>query len=224
MRSQTADREGYAMGSWREASPFWTGPSDRDSVPGGRAGVEGAGLLRPQPEAADACQARGDSGRAARSSRARAGTPTSRSAAPRRTTRTAIHLAFVHHTAGSNSYTRAQSAAIVRGIELYHVKGNGWNDIGYNFLVDKYGQMFEGRYGGMTRPVVGAHSMGFNSGSFGVAVIGDYGSTSITPAARAALVSLLAWRLDLAHVDPLSTRGVGLGGEPALPGRQAGDR
>ena len=92
----------------------------------------------------------------------------------------------------------------MRAIELYHVQGNGWNDIGYNFLVDKYGQVFEGRYGGITRPVIGAHAQGFNSGSVGIAVIGDYGSTSISPAARAALVSLIAWRLDLAHVDPLS--------------------
>ncbi len=116
-----------------------------------------------------------------------------------------VHLVFVHHTVSSNSYTKAQSASIVRGIELYHVKANGWNDIGYNFLVDKYGQIFEGRYGGMTKPVVGAHAMGFNSGSVGIAVIGDYSSTAITPAARAALVSLIAWRLDLAHVDPLSS-------------------
>jgi hypothetical protein len=116
-----------------------------------------------------------------------------------------IHLAIVHHTVNSNSYTKAQSASIVRGIELYHVKSNGWNDIGYNFLVDKYGQIFEGRYGGMTRPVIGAHAQGFNTGSVGIAVIGDYGSTQITPAARAALVSLIAWRLDYAHVDPLSS-------------------
>jgi hypothetical protein len=115
-----------------------------------------------------------------------------------------IHLAIVHHTAGSNSYTKAQSASIVRAIELYHVQGNGWNDIGYNFLVDKYGQVFEGRYGGITRPVVGAHAQGFNSGSVGISLIGDYSATSISPAARGALVSLIAWRLDLAHIDPLS--------------------
>ncbi len=115
-----------------------------------------------------------------------------------------IHLAIVHHTAGSNSYSKSQSASIVRAIELYHVQGNGWNDIGYNFLVDKYGQVFEGRYGGITRPVIGAHAQGFNTGSVGISVIGDYSSTSISPAARAALVSLIAWRLDLAHVDPLS--------------------
>jgi hypothetical protein len=115
-----------------------------------------------------------------------------------------VHFAVVHHTAGSNSYTANQSAAIVRSIYVYHVQGNGWNDIGYNFLVDKYGQIFEGRYGGMTRAVIGAHAMGFNVGSVGVALLGNYGSATVTPAARAALVSLLAWRLDLAHVDPVS--------------------
>jgi hypothetical protein len=128
-----------------------------------------------------------------------------------------IHLAIVHHTAGSNSYSKAQSASIVRAIELYHVQGNGWNDIGYNFLVDKYGQVFEGRYGGITRPVVGAHAQGFNSGSVGISVIGDYGSTAITPAARAALVSLIAWRLDLAHVDPLSKVARVSAGNPRYP-------
>ncbi|MBW8742082.1 MAG: hypothetical protein JF623_05520 [Acidobacteria bacterium] len=60
-----------------------------------------------------------------------------------------VNNAIVHHTAGTNSYSKSQSAAIVRGIEVYHVKGNGWNDIGYNALVDIYGQVFEGRYGGM---------------------------------------------------------------------------
>ena len=79
---------------------------------------------------------------------------------------------------------RAQSASIVRGIERYHVLANGWDDIGYNFLVDKYGQVFEGRYGGVDRNVVGAHAQGFNPGSAGVALIGTYDSASITPAAQ----------------------------------------
>jgi len=115
-----------------------------------------------------------------------------------------VHFAIVHHTAGSNSYSASQSASIVRAIELYHVEANGWNDIGYNFLVDKYGQIFEGRYGGMTRAVIGAHAQGFNVGSVGIALLGNYDDARPTAAARAALVSLLAWRLDLAHVDPLS--------------------
>jgi hypothetical protein len=115
-----------------------------------------------------------------------------------------VHIAFVHHTAGTNSYTRAQSAAIVRGIETYHVLGNGWDDIGYNFLVDKYGQVFEGRFGGMQKAVVGAHALGFNYGAVGVALIGNYNSAQITSAERTSLVNLLAWRLDMAHLDPLS--------------------
>ncbi|HKA26961.1 MAG TPA: N-acetylmuramoyl-L-alanine amidase [Gaiellaceae bacterium] len=115
-----------------------------------------------------------------------------------------VQVAIVHHTAGTNNYSRSQSAAIVRGIELYHVLGNHWDDIGYNFLIDKYGQVFEGRYGGMTKAVVGAHALGFNSGSVGVALLGNYNNATLTSAARASLVALLAWRLDVAHLDPLS--------------------
>jgi hypothetical protein len=129
----------------------------------------------------------------------------------------AVYFAIVHHTAGSNSYTPAQSAAIVRGIQIYHVKGNGWDDIGYNFLVDKYGQIFEGRYGGMDRPVIGAHALGFNTGAVGVSVIGDYRSSRISAAAKASLEQLLAWRLDVAHVDPLSLVSRISGGSPKFP-------
>jgi hypothetical protein len=125
-----------------------------------------------------------------------------------------VHYAVVHHTAGSNNYTREQSAAIVRGIEIYHVKGNGWDDIGYNFLVDKYGQVFEGRYGGVDKAVIGAHAQGFNDGSVGVAVLGSYGSTKPSAAAVTALEHVLAWKLDLAHADPLSTLTWKSGGNP----------
>src|SRR5436190_12385911 len=128
-----------------------------------------------------------------------------------------VQFALVHHTAGTNSYTRSQSAAIVRGIEIYHVEGNGWNDIGYNFLVDKYGQIFEGRFGGVDRNVIGAHAEGFNNGSVGVAVIGTYTAAAPPAAAQRALANLLAWRLDLAHVDPLSALTVASGGDPRFP-------
>ena len=117
----------------------------------------------------------------------------------------ALKLAVVHHTAGTNSYTPAQAASIVRGIEVYHVKGNGWNDIGYNFLVDRYGTVYEGRGGGMTRNVIGAHALGFNTGTVGVALIGNFQNATPPAAMQTALAALLAWRLDVAHIDPLST-------------------
>src|SRR5439155_1091200 len=128
-----------------------------------------------------------------------------------------VYFAVVHHTAGSNSYSQAASAAVVRGIELFHVRANGWNDIGYNFLVDKYGRVFEGRAGGIARNVIGAHAEGFNAGSVGVAVIGNYSSTSISPAAEHTLAQLLAWRLDVAHVDPLGLVSWISGGNPEYP-------
>ncbi|HET9324945.1 MAG TPA: N-acetylmuramoyl-L-alanine amidase [Gaiellaceae bacterium] len=125
-----------------------------------------------------------------------------------------LTTALVHHTVGAEPATPAQSAAIVRGIYVYHVRGNGWDDIGYNFLVDRFGQVFEGRYGGIERNVVGAHAQGFNTGSVGIALIGNFASRLETPAARSALVRLLAWRLDVAHVDPLSSAPVVSGGNP----------
>ena len=125
-----------------------------------------------------------------------------------------LRMAHVHHTAGTNTYTRLQAPAVVRAIQLYHVKGNGWNDIGYNALVDRFGTVYEGRAGGIDRNVVGAHARGFNTGSFGIAVMGDFRTVDPPAAAVDALVRTLAWRLDLAHVDPLSTfNGISSGNE-----------
>ena len=83
-----------------------------------------------------------------------------------------VKAAFVHHTVQTNSYSPSESAALVRAGYLYHVRTRGWNDIGYNFLVDRYGRVFEGRYGGVTRAVLGAHAGGFNTNSTGVARLG----------------------------------------------------
>jgi len=130
-----------------------------------------------------------------------------------------LRMAYVHHTAGTNDYTRLQAPAIVRAIELYHVKGNGWNDIGYNALVDRFGTVYEGRGGGIDRNVIGAHAKGFNTGSFGIAVMGDFRTVDPSAAAADALVRTLAWRLDLAHIDPLSTfNGISAGNERFKPG------
>ena len=82
--------------------------------------------------------------------------------------------ATVHHTAGSNNYTKAESAGIVRSIYAYHAQTLGWCDVGYNVLVDKYGQTFEGRAGGLDKAVQGAHAGGFNENTTGIAMMGDY--------------------------------------------------
>ncbi|MGL6280278.1 MAG: N-acetylmuramoyl-L-alanine amidase, partial [Gaiella sp.] len=129
----------------------------------------------------------------------------------------AVGYAVVHHTAGVNGYTRAQSPAIVRAIMAYHVQANGWNDIGYNALVDRYGTVYEGRYGGVDANVVGAHAKGFNTGSFGIALMGEFDTTEPTAASLESLARTVAWRLDLAHVDPLTTFDVVSSGSDRFP-------
>ncbi len=133
----------------------------------------------------------------------------------------AIRLVIVHHTATPNAYSPDQAAAIVRAIDVYHVKGNGWDDIGYNFLIDRYGHVYEGRAGGITRNVIGAHALGFNTGSVGIALIGNFTKERPPAAQLQALERLIAWRLDLAHVDPASTLTyVSNGSERYKPGRK----
>ncbi|MFB9394355.1 N-acetylmuramoyl-L-alanine amidase [Streptomyces coeruleoprunus] len=114
-----------------------------------------------------------------------------------------VDAVFVHHTTGANDYTCAEAPAIIRSLLTYHVKTQGWNDLGYNFLVDKCGTVYEGRAGGVARPVQGAHTYGFNSYSSGIALIGDYenGGTP-TAAAKKAIADIAAWKLGLYGVSP----------------------
>ncbi|WP_227978903.1 N-acetylmuramoyl-L-alanine amidase [Nocardia spumae] len=108
----------------------------------------------------------------------------------------------VHHTAGRNDYSKSESAGIVRAIYAYHAKTLGWCDIGYNALVDKYGQIFEGRYGGLDRPVEGAHAGGFNENTAGVAMMGDFESDPPTDAQLQATGQYVGWRAKIAGLDP----------------------
>ncbi|MFG3004692.1 N-acetylmuramoyl-L-alanine amidase [Streptomyces calvus] len=114
-----------------------------------------------------------------------------------------VDAVFVHHTAGTNDYDCAESPAVIRAILTYHVQTNGWSDTGYNFFVDKCGTVFEGRAGGVDKPVRGAHTYGFNGYSSGVSLLGDYenGGTP-TAAAQQAIADLSAWKLGLHGVDP----------------------
>ncbi len=113
-----------------------------------------------------------------------------------------VKVGFVHHTADSNNYTAAQVPGILRSIYAFHVQGRGWCDIGYNFLIDKFGRVFEGRFGGTHNAVIGAHTGGFNTNSFGVSVIGTYTSAGLPAAARGALESVLAWKLGMYSQHP----------------------
>ncbi|HEV7865109.1 MAG TPA: peptidoglycan recognition family protein [Acidimicrobiia bacterium] len=118
---------------------------------------------------------------------------------------------FVHHTV---TEADADPAATVRAIYAYHVQGNGWDDIGYNFLVDSQGRVYEGRwardYATGEKPtgedlnengVVGAHVLNHNAGAAGVAMLGDFSNGEPTQAARDTLVKLMAWKADRHNID-----------------------
>lgn len=107
--------------------------------------------------------------------------------------------AAVHHTASANGYSAAAVPGIIRGFYAYHTRpeaagGRGWCDIGYNFLVDQYGRIFEGRAGGITSTVVGVHTGGFNSRTIGVSAIGDFSSYGPSPQLAESISQLIAWK------------------------------
>lgn len=121
-----------------------------------------------------------------------------------------LRAAVVHHTAGQNNYTAAQAPQIVYSIWNYHTHTLGWGDIGYNFLVDKYGKIYEGRTGSLAaapgKMVVAGHAYGANTGTVGVSVMGNY-SGNVQPgrAELNALTSVLAWQLSRSGVNPHGT-------------------
>lgn len=106
---------------------------------------------------------------------------------------------FVHHTVTSNDYSESESPGIVRGIYAYHTQSRGWCDIGYNFLVDRYGNVYEGRRGGIRLPVRGAHAGDYNTDSTGISLMGDFERAYPTRKMKRALVSLIAWRMGTAY-------------------------
>ncbi|WP_316668450.1 glucosaminidase domain-containing protein [uncultured Propionibacterium sp.] len=121
-----------------------------------------------------------------------------------------IRAVAVHHTAGSNDYTAGQSASIVRGIQYYHEVTLGWCDIGYNFLVDQYGQIFEGKGGGPTYPVHGAHATTWNWETVGVSLMMNSNTAQPSSSMLNSLEDLIAWKIANNYLNPLGT--VGLGG------------
>ena len=108
-----------------------------------------------------------------------------------------VKLAFVHHTVTLNDYAPDEAAGIVLAICRYHRNSNGWDDLGYNFLVDKYGTLYEGRAGGIDRAVIGAQAQGFNAQSTGISNIGSHENVPQSEAALDAMAALIRWKLPL---------------------------
>jgi hypothetical protein len=116
-----------------------------------------------------------------------------------------VQAAFVHHTVTAVDYAPEESAGIVLGIARYHRDSNGWNDIGYNFLVDRYGVVFEGRAGGIEAAVIGAQAQGWNSVSTGIACLGTFTNIPLDAPAMESLAKLIGWKLSLHGVPVQGT-------------------
>ncbi|MFJ2772233.1 peptidoglycan recognition protein [Streptomyces sp. NPDC087300] len=123
-----------------------------------------------------------------------------------------VKAAFVHHSASGNNYRCSQASSVLRSIYRYHVESSGWRDFGYNFAVDKCGNIYEGRAGGVAKPVLGAHTLGFNTNSMGIAVLGTYSSSTPPKAAVNAVARLTAWKLGLYGANPRGTTHLKSGG------------
>lgn len=113
-----------------------------------------------------------------------------------------LRMAFVHHTATGSDYSGSEADDVIRGIYAYHTEVRGFCDIAYHFLIDRFGRTYEGRFGGITEPVNGGHAQGFNTGSTGVALLGNFMDRAADSRALDALKRLLAWRLDIDHLRP----------------------
>ncbi|MFO0704362.1 MAG: N-acetylmuramoyl-L-alanine amidase [Candidatus Andersenbacteria bacterium] len=112
-----------------------------------------------------------------------------------------VQQIVVHHTAGGNG--GSDPAATIRGIYQYHAQTLGWGDIGYNFIIDPQGRIYEGRTGGWG--VIGAHALGYNTGSIGIALLGTYENNPISSQTRQALVQLAAFISAKYDLDPTAT-------------------
>ncbi|MBA2455224.1 MAG: N-acetylmuramoyl-L-alanine amidase [Nocardioidaceae bacterium] len=112
-------------------------------------------------------------------------------------------MVFIHHTVNSNDYSRSDGPAIMRSIHAYHTQSRGWCDIGYNFLVDRYGTIYEGRRGGMRLPVRGAHAGDYNTNSVGISMIGNFDEAEVPRGMKNALVRLVGWRLGTSYAPAL---------------------
>jgi hypothetical protein len=112
-----------------------------------------------------------------------------------------IRMAIVHHSVTANGYTAAQVPGMIAGIQRFHQDGRGWNDIAYNFVVDRFGRLWEGRAGGVDRPVIGGHTLGCNTATIGICYLGTANASAPIPdVALASITALLRWKFNQVHL------------------------
>lgn len=113
--------------------------------------------------------------------------------------------AVVHHTADPNDYASVDDAMRrLRADQAYHIDGRGWCDLGYNVVVDKWGNLYEGRAGSLSAAVVGVHAGGFNTGTLGVSMLGTYDAAP-SAATQHTVAQIIGYRLGYYGVDPSGT-------------------
>lgn len=144
-----------------------------------------------------------------------------------RTVTNVTHM-IVHHSAGNTN--SADFAAVVRSYWTFHVTGNGWADIGYNWLVDPNGVIYQGRafhedwLGNIFMNVVGAHMGGGNSNTMGICIIGNYSILDPSTIAVDRLRTMLAWQANKFNIDVLAVRGKAVSGNTIQMHTIAGHR
>ncbi|MDO4909017.1 MAG: N-acetylmuramoyl-L-alanine amidase [Corynebacterium sp.] len=111
----------------------------------------------------------------------------------------------IHHTVGANDYSVDAAPGIVRGIYVYHAQTLGWCDIGYQSLVDRFGNIYEGTYGGFDKAVQGAHAGGFNQNTWAISMMGDFRTVAPSNEMIAAVGNLAGWKAFISGFDPLGT-------------------
>jgi hypothetical protein len=124
-----------------------------------------------------------------------------------------VQQLFVHHTVGRNFESNPKAA--MRAIYHFHTQRQGWCDVGYNFVIGWDGKIYEGRWARKYAPwevhssedsagraVAGAHVSGYNSGSVGISVMGNFSEVQPPPAVRKSLAQLLAWEADRHDLRP----------------------
>jgi len=128
-----------------------------------------------------------------------------------------LKMAVVHHSDTGNNYTPAQVPSMIRAVQAFHIEGRDWSDIGYNFIVDRFGGIWEGRAGSIDQLSIGAHAQGFNTSTIGVMVLGNYSAVGPSAAALDSVAKVIAWEFANHGVNPDTPVAYTSGGSLSIP-------